>query len=133
MQIKRETDYAVRCVYYLCAKGDDGIAMVDEIAAAMSVPRSFAAKILQKLTRAGIVTSHQGVKGGFRLAKSPHQISMLDIITVIEGPLALNVCLESKKACGLSPNCRVHPFWFAVRSGVEKLFADLTFDRFLES
>mgnify|MGYP001123976513 CR=1 FL=1 len=132
MQINRETDYAVRCVLYLCGRKDGAITMADEISSAMNVPRSFASKILQKLSRAGIVASHQGVKGGFSIARAPRNISMLDIVTVIEGPLALNVCLESGESCGLSPSCPVHPYWHTLRTGVEELFAELTFDRFLE-
>jgi Rrf2 family protein len=132
MQIKRETDYAIRCVFYLCGLQGDDIAMADEISSAMDIPKSFTAKILQKLTRAGIVTSFQGVKGGFKISKEPDQISLLDVIVVIEGPLALNVCIDNEKACGLSRKCKVHPFWFKIRSGVENVFRDLTFDQFLK-
>lgn len=132
MQIKRETDYAIRCVFYLCGLQGDDIAMADEISSAMDIPKSFTAKILQKLTRAGIVTSFQGVKGGFRISRNPAEISLLDVIVVIEGPLALNVCIDSDNACGLSRKCKVHPFWFKIRSGVENVFRDLTFDQFLK-
>ena len=132
MQIKRETDYAIRCVFFLCGLKDDDIAMADEISAAMDIPKSFTAKILQKLTRAGIVTSFQGVKGGFKIAAEPEKISLLDVVVVIEGPLALNVCIDSDDACGLSSKCKVHPFWFKIRSGVENVFRDLTFDQFLK-
>jgi Rrf2 family protein len=132
MQIKRETDYAVRCILYLCGRKDGVISMADEISSAMNVPKSFASKILQKLSRAGIVASHQGVKGGFSIARKPRDISLLDIVTVIEGPLALNICLESHRACDLSEGCPVHPFWFKIRSGVEELFRNLTFDKLLK-
>jgi len=132
MQIKRETDYAIRCVFYLCGLKDDGISMADEISAAMDIPKSFTAKILQKLTHAGIVTSFQGVKGGFKIARKPEKISLLDVIVVIEGPLALNVCIDSNKECNLSSKCKIHPYWFQIRSGVENVFRDLTFDQFLK-
>lgn len=132
MQIKRETDYAIRCVFYLCGLKGDGVAMVDEISNAMEIPKSFAAKILQKLTNAGIVTSFQGIKGGFKIAKDPDKISLLDVIVVTEGPLALNICVDTKKKCTLSCRCKVHPFWFQIREGVENVFRDLTFDQFLK-
>lgn len=132
MQIKRETDYAIRCVFYLCGLKGDGIAMVDEISTAMDIPKSFTAKILQKLTRAGLVTSFQGVKGGFKVAKNPEMISLLDVIVTIEGPMALNVCLDSEKECNLSKKCKIHPFWFLIRNRVENVFKDLTFDQFLK-
>lgn len=132
MQIKRETDYAIRSVLYLCGLKENGTAMVDEISRAMHIPKSFTAKILQKLVRSGIILSYQGVNGGFSVAKKPAEITLLDVFVAIEGPLALNVCLESGKGCDLSSNCRVHPFWFRIRDSIESTFRDLTFDMFLE-
>lgn len=132
MQIKRETDYAIRCLFYLAGREDD-LVMVEEIAQEMAIPKSFAAKILQKLARAGLVTSCQGVKGGFRLAKAPEEVSFYDVMVVTEGPLALNICTEDRKSCDLSRTCKVHPFWVRVRQEVEEVFRRVTFERIRSS
>lgn len=126
MQIKRETDYAVRCVFYLSGREHD-VVMVDEIATEMDIPKSFAAKILQKLVRAGIVSSFQGVRGGFQLARPAEEITLYDVIRVIEGPISLNICTENAAACDLSRACKVHPFWVQVRQQVEAVFQGITF------
>lgn len=118
MQITRETDYAIRCVYYLKNKPDE-MTMVDEIAREMSIPKSFLAKILQKLSRAKIVRSWRGVKGGFQLAKKPEDISIYDVIKAIEGLIAMNVCAVDKKKCSLSSKCTIHPIWVELREEVE--------------
>jgi Rrf2 family protein len=118
MQITRETDYAIRCVYYLKNKPDE-VTMVDEIAREMLIPKSFLAKILQKLSRAKIVRSYRGVKGGFQLAREPENISIYDVIKAIEGPVAMNVCAVDKKKCSLSSKCAVHPIWVELRKEVE--------------
>ena len=118
MEITRETDYAIRCVLYLSRK-EDTVIMADEISRAMSVPKSFLAKILQKLTKAGVVTSFRGVKGGFRLARKPKQISLLDIIEAIEGPAAMNRCATDASLCNFSGICTVHPVWVKLRKMVE--------------
>ena len=118
MEITRETDYAIRCVLYLSGT-KEAVIMADEISRAMSVPKSFLAKILQKLTKAGVVTSFRGVKGGFRLAKKPQQISLLDIIEAIEGPAAMNRCAVDASICNLSGTCTVHPVWVKLRKLVE--------------
>lgn len=68
LQIKRETDYAIRCIYYLAGKGD-GLIMADEISREMKMPKSFVAKILQKLSKIDIVKSYVGVKGGVLFIK----------------------------------------------------------------
>ena len=120
MQITRETDYAIRCVYYLAGKKDEVI-MVDEIAREMCTPKSFLSKILQKLARADIVKSYRGDKGGFQLSRDPSKISLLDVIEAVQGPVAMNICAVDKKACKLSSTCAIHPVWVDVRAKVEKL------------
>jgi len=129
MHITRETDYAMRCVYYLTRKGG-AVTMVDEIARNMRSPKSFLAKILQKLVKADIVKSHRGVKGGFTLAKRPRDINFLHVIEAIQGPIAMNVCALDEKMCEFSNVCSIHPVWVDARQQVEKLlkkknFADL--------
>ena len=118
MEITRETDYAIRCILYLSRK-EESIIMADEISREMSVPKSFLAKILQKLAKAGVVTSFRGVKGGFRLAKKPKQITLLDIIEAIEGPAAMNRCALDASLCNFSGTCTVHPVWVKLRKMVE--------------
>ena len=129
MQITRETDYAIRCVYYLACKGGE-VTMVDEIARKMHSPKSFLAKILQKLARADIVKSYRGVKGGFQLARKPREITLLDVIEAIQGPVVMNICALDKKMCRLSSACSIHPVWVEVRKQVEKLLRKRSFASF---
>jgi Rrf2 family protein len=103
--------------------------MVDEIAREMSVPKSFLAKIVQKLSRAGIVESFVGIQGGFRLSKKPREISLYDVITAIEGPVAMNKCTVSKKNCSLSRTCKIHPIWIRVRNEIEDILKKSTFQK----
>jgi Rrf2 family protein len=120
MQITRETDYAIRCVDYLSDKWGS-VTMVDEISKGKSVPKSFLAKILQKLTKASIVTSYRGVKGGFELARPPKNITLLDVIEAIQGPVAMNVCALDEAMCDFSSSCAIHPVWIEIRREVEKI------------
>jgi Rrf2 family protein len=126
MQITRETDYAIRCVDYLSDKWG-AVTMVDEIAKGKCVPKSFLAKILQKLTKASIVKSYRGVKGGFELARSPKDITLLDVIEAIQGPVAMNVCALDETMCGFSSSCAIHPVWIEIRREVEKILKKNTF------
>jgi Rrf2 family protein len=128
LSIKRETDYAVRCVLYLSGKGD-AVTMVDEIAREMEIPRSFLAKILQKLSREKIVNSFVGVKGGFSLARDPALISLYDVIAAIEGPLAVNRCTAEPRSCSRQSGCSVHPVFISVREELERLLKARTFDK----
>jgi Rrf2 family protein len=118
MLVTRETDYAVRTVLYL-AREHDRVASVTEVAQAMFIPKSFLAKILQRLVRNGIVQSIRGVKGGFRLAKKPNEITLLAIMEAIQGLAGINVCAVDSKKCRLSSTCAVHPVWVDIRKEVE--------------
>ena len=119
MYVTREADYAVRCVLYLARKAN-GITPVNEIAKAMHIPKSFSAKILQRLVKAGIVISGRGIGGGFSLAKKPGNISILDVVKAIQGDSAINICAIDKKMCRLSNTCSVHPVWVELRGIIEK-------------
>lgn len=132
MEITRETDYAIRCVLHLSEAPNDVI-MVDEIAKAKSIPKSFLAKILQKLAKANIVKSYRGVKGGFQIAKDPKEISLLDVIEATEGPVAMNRCAVNGKVCSLSSNCAVHPIWVELRKDVEKNLRKTDFAKLIKS
>lgn len=131
MQITRQTDYAIRCVLYL-AEHPDEVKVVDEIAKAKSVPKVFLAKILQKLSKAGIVRSYRGVKGGFELARRPKQISLLDIIEAIEGPVAMNICAIDRRLCNMSNSCSVHPVWVKLRMDTENKLRRYSIDKLIK-
>jgi Rrf2 family protein len=132
MLVTRETDYAVRCVLYL-AREQDQIASVGEIAEQMQIPKSFLAKILQRLVREGIVESMRGVKGGFRLLKNPNHITLLEVLTAIQGIAAINTCAVDKRRCSMSSHCAVHPVWLEIRREVERRLATQTISGLIES
>ncbi len=131
MQITRETDYAIRSIYYLAEKA--GPAAISEMAESTRVPADFLAKILQKLAKAGIVKSRRGVKGGFELAKKPAHINFLEVVEAVEGPVAMNICALDEKLCSLSGYCTVHPVWTEVRQEVRKLLAKKNFAQVLST
>jgi Rrf2 family protein len=131
MQIIRQTDYAIRCVLYL-SRMRERVVVVDDIAVIMDIPKSFLAKILQRLTKAGIVKSSRGIKGGFQLAKKPRQISLLDIIEAIQGPAGMNRCAINKDICRFSNTCTVHPVWVELRQKVEQHLKKVTFQKLIK-
>lgn len=132
MQITRETDFAMRCVLYLSGQPDKVI-MVDKISREMATPKSFLAKILQKLVKAGVVKSFRGVKGGFQLSRAPNDISLLDVIEAIEGIVALNACAVDSSICGFSDTCGVHTVWVKLRVEVSELLKKHNFAEIVES
>jgi len=129
MQITRKTDYAVRCVQYL-AEHAGSVTMIGEIAEQMRIPRTFLAKIVQKLGRAGLVVSRRGVNGGFTLGREPEAISLYDVILVMEGPVVLNACAVHGRECDMSNRCSVHPVWLRLRADIEQKLKGQSFADF---
>jgi Rrf2 family protein len=128
MQLTREGDYGIRSVLYLARQPYKKISFVTEISEEYKIPRSFLAKILQKLVKAKIVRSYRGVKGGFSLARQAKDISVLDVLEAIEGKLAMNICLADKKKCDFSRNCPIHSVWASVQSKVIEVLKKSNFD-----
>jgi len=124
--ITRKTDYAIRCVLHL-SESEKDVVMLDEIAREKIISKSFIAKILQTLVKAGIVQSTRGKNGGFRLAKKAAEISLLDVVESIEGPVSMNICAVDKKKCSLSSTCSVHPVWVEIRADVESRLRQVNF------
>ncbi|MBI5141995.1 MAG: Rrf2 family transcriptional regulator [Nitrospirae bacterium] len=127
MFVTREADYAIRCVLHMARQGGE-VTSIGGICDAMLVPRSFVAKILQRLSRAGIVRSIRGVKGGFLLVKPAAEINLLEVIEAIQGKSAANICAIDRSACSLSGHCAIHPIWVKLRYMVEEELKKQTFD-----
>ena len=88
MRISAKADYAVRAVVELAADSGERPVKAERIANAQEIPLNFLENILGELRHAGIVRSHRGADGGFRLAKDAEQITIADVIRAVEGPLA---------------------------------------------
>jgi Rrf2 family protein len=131
MLVTRGTDYAIRCVLYL-AKDQDQISSVTEVSRNMHIPKTFLAKIFQRLVRAGLVESIRGMNGGFRLAKAPSKISLLDIMAAIQGQSCVNVCAVDSKKCRRSSTCAVHPVWVDLRKEMDRRLREQTIDMMIK-
>ena len=112
MRLSRKSDYALRAVRHIANLPTGKLGSINSISEAESVPREFLAKILKDLTRSGILVSYQGVTGGYRLAGNPKDVSFLNVIEAIDGPLHLNLCTESKTcSCDQYGSCQLRGFW----------------------
>ena len=118
LRISRKIDYGLRAMIYLASVAQDAVVPFREIARQMDVPEDFLAKILKTLVDAGLIRSTRGPHGGYALSRPPAEVSFLDVIEAVEGPVALNVCLDGDDACGHSPSCTMTSVW---RLGQERM------------
>lgn len=117
LRISRKIDYGLRAMIYLASISPDAIVPFREIARQMLVPEDFLAKILKTLVDEGLVRSTRGPHGGYALAKPASDISFLEVIEAVEGPIALNVCLD-EDGCGKAAACTMVGVW---REGQERM------------
>lgn len=119
MRLSRKSDYALRAVRYISSLQKGKLGSINSVSEAENIPREFLAKILKDLTRSGILVSYQGVTGGYRLSRLPKDITFLDVIEAIDGPIHLNLCTESPNCrCEQYNKCQMKEFWMAQ----EKIF-----------
>jgi len=127
MQITRQADYAVRAVYYLAQLGPGRQAATAQIAREQKIPLTFLAKIVSQLSAAGVVRATRGARGGVRLARAADDLSLLDIVEAIDGPITLNECVRDPSACPLGDNCAVHAVWCEAQADLVRRLAQTRF------
>ena len=116
MQITRQADYAVRAVLYLARLGQTERAATSQVAKEQHIPPSFLAKIISQLSIAGLLHTSRGARGGVTLARDPKEITLLEVIEAIDGPIMLNECVDEKGTCQFDDDCPLRPVWCEAQS-----------------
>ena len=130
LTLSRAGDYAVRAAIALAGAWErDGYLTIHEVVQDMDLPRSYTPQILGMLVRAGIATSRPGRGGGFRLARPPAKITMLEVVEAAEGPLGNARCPLSGGPCRWDDACAVHPTWSGVAESVRATLAGTALDQ----
>jgi Rrf2 family protein len=126
MQIPRRVDYGLRAVIYLADQEPGKCCSLTEIAKQQGVPKKFLEKIVQDLTRRGLIRSKRGASGGYTLARAPEEISFWQVIEAIEGPIAVNICMDQHVTCEQLPRCSMVHVWSEVQRKVTEVFTGTT-------
>ena len=111
MQITRREEYGLKGLIFLARQPGEKVSLVSEISRVQKIPEKFLAKIFQRLSKAGLLRSFRGSKGGFSLGKPANEITMREVIEVLEGPVAINRCLLHKGECDEESGCSLREVW----------------------
>jgi Rrf2 family transcriptional regulator, iron-sulfur cluster assembly transcription factor len=128
MQITRTEEYGLRGLLFLVKHAPERAVLVSEISKGQKIPEPFLAKIFQRLSKAGLLRSTRGAKGGFLLSKPAHQITMREVIEALEGPIALNRCLLKEGECEEERDCPLHPVWKEVQRSMLEILGSTTME-----
>jgi len=130
--IRRNTDYGLRAALVLAEHYDRAIP-VRRISCLEQIPYPLTCKIMQRLSRAGIVKSSMGPRGGFKLAKSPAQISLLQLTEILQGNLRLSRCLSQPNFCPRRPVCGISRELAILQKQINDFFVRISLDNLLEN
>jgi Rrf2 family protein len=124
--LSQTTEYALRAIIHLARTNDDDPVRVDDVAEALGVPRNYLSKILHVLARDGVLASTRGPGGGFRLARAPETLRLVDVIGEFEVPEAPGDCLLGRTRCPDEATCPAHERWTTVSSTIADFFEKTT-------
>jgi Rrf2 family protein len=123
LQISRKFEYGLHAVTFLASKARDRVVTVKEIADEIGFSQEFLSKAMQSLKKSGIVYSVQGVKGGYKLAKDPRDITLADIALAIEGEPHLVRCGIRPADCEISSSCQHRGAMSKLQHNIQELLA----------
>lgn len=131
MQITRQADYAVRAVLYLSRMGNNQRAATSTVAQEQNIPPSFLAKIISQLSIAGLLHTSRGARGGVTLAREPKEITLLEVIEAIDGPIQLNECVGDGGSCTFDNDCPLRPVWCEAQEELVSRLKGTNFEQLL--
>ncbi|MBI1387053.1 MAG: Rrf2 family transcriptional regulator [bacterium] len=134
MRISAKGEYAILAMLDLAQAYDsEEVRTLEEISNEQSVPHPFLVQILLELKRSGLVESRRGAGGGYRLARHPRDISLGEVIRLIDGPLLPFKCNENghhdgEGGCAHKTGCVLRSVWTDVRDAIERVIDDVSFE-----
>jgi Rrf2 family protein len=117
--VPRSTDYAVRIALHLACQDADTLVPLAELASARRLPLPFVRRIAAQLAEAGIVRSVRGPRGGITLARLASEVTLLDVVVAMEGPLCASDCQEAPEGCPFGRTCPVRDVWSSTTGVLE--------------
>lgn len=127
MKITQESDYAIKIVLYLSKLDKGEIANAREISEAEQMSMKFALKILRRLCKVKLVESFRGIKGGYKLKKSANDISLRNVIEVIQGDLFINTSLKNVNSAKKVEADPVNSLLYSIQEEVKAKLSNTSF------
>ncbi|HEY4755648.1 MAG TPA: Rrf2 family transcriptional regulator [Ignavibacteriaceae bacterium] len=128
----KKCEYALQAILLMAASEHDCIYPAEEISKKLNIPKEFISKILQSLTESGMIESKKGKAGGFKLAKHPSKIKLIDIVEAVDGLESFSSCVLGFPNCSDKNPCPVHDDWGELRARAYDMLNSETLDKFRE-
>jgi len=131
--LRRNTDYALRMMVNLASPFNGEFISARQLASEGNFSYQLGCKILQKLHNAKLVKSNMGPKGGFALSRKPSEITLMEIIIVMQGGIRLNRCLLGGEGCEFEPECEIHTKLACLQLYIDGYLGGITLEEILQN
>ena len=131
LRVTKLTDYAIVLLTVLANRSGE-VLSATELAEASGLEATTVSKVLKPLAQAGLVEGLRGVHGGYRLAHAASEISLVQIIEAMEGPLAITECSQHDSQCGIAQRCGVRANWRLINDVVADALRGMTLAQMLQ-
>jgi Rrf2 family protein len=128
LRFSKKADYGLMAIHYIAFHQHDGVVNTKRIAEDLGIPAELLAKILQRLAKRRLISSVNGPKGGYVLARTPDQIRITEVLRAIEGPLALVNCYRTLR-CPQLERCNIRRPVLAIQTSIERLLDTMTLEQ----
>ena len=132
MKLSTRSTYGVRAMLALALRQTPGPLMVREIAEQQHLPPTYLEQLMVLLKKAGLLSATRGVHGGYQLARPAAEISLAEIIEVLEGSLALTDCPAGVGCCGAPNSCALREVWEQANLALRQVFGDISLAQLAE-
>lgn len=133
MKISTKGRYGLRILMDLALHQSEKPRLIRDIAKSQQISEKYISRLVIALRKAGMIRSVRGVNGGFHIAMKPEDITLLDVIEVMEGPLSIVDCVSAPKKCALSANCAPREIWSKLNEDIRDLMRQTTLADILAS
>lgn len=126
MKLSTRGRYGVRALLEMAASQEGGPVPINKLAERQEISAKYLEQLLIPLKAAGLVTSVRGARGGYVLARRPDQITLYDIVSVLEGPVVVVDCVENPESCDRVGGCVVHLLWDEMSRRMKRFLSDIS-------
>lgn len=133
MKISTKGRYGVRILLDLALHENETPRQIHDIAESQQISEKYISRLIIDLRRAKMIRSIRGAKGGYRIARNPAEVTLLDIVEVMEGPLSIVDCVRSPQKCSRSCNCPSRRIWDGLNTEIREAMRKITLQNIIDN
>ncbi len=132
MYLSKSCIHGLRAGILLASKNSNSFVTIKQLSNELDISFYFLTKVLQQMTKAGLLESYKGPNGGVKLARESTLISFMDVVEAIDGKALLEDCALSLPGCGILKPCPMHDQWSVMKQEISAMLNDATLEKLAE-